>query len=87
LIEKAGLAPAFLVYVINRRLLTAAAISAFFRYAFQQTVDGLQGTLEIPSRSSYVPNLPTGVRSPLSGEARPKMRVSARLEMPLWMKF
>jgi hypothetical protein len=85
LIEKAGLAPAFLSTLLSS-LLPPAAIGPFSTSPFQQTVDGLHGTLEIPSRSSYVPSLPTGVRSPLSGEARPKMRVSARLEMPLWMK-
>jgi len=31
----------------------------------QQTVDGLQGALEIRARSSYVPNSPIGVRSRL----------------------
>jgi hypothetical protein len=84
LIAKAGLAPAFLLCVFNRRPAARCCHLAFF---IQQTVDGLHATLEILSRSSYVPSLPTGVRSPLSGEARPKMRVSARLEMPLWMKF
>jgi hypothetical protein len=64
-------------------LLPSAATVLFL---IQQTVDGLQRALEIPSRSSYVPSSPTGVRSPLSGEARPKMRAPSRLEMPLWMK-
>jgi hypothetical protein len=31
----------------------------------QQTVDGLQGALEILTRSSYVPNSPIGVQSRL----------------------
>jgi hypothetical protein len=35
-------------------LLPAAAIA-------QQTVDGINGALEIPSRSSYVPSAPIGV--------------------------
>jgi hypothetical protein len=49
----------------------------------QQTVDGLQAALEIQPRSSYVPVTPIGVRSPVSGDARPN---ATRLELPLWMK-
>jgi hypothetical protein len=49
----------------------------------QQTVDGLQAVLEIGARSSYVPVTPIGVRSPVSGDARPN---ATRLELPLWMK-
>jgi hypothetical protein len=53
----------------------------------QQTVDGLHGTLEIRSRSSYVPNSPIGVRSPgFPEDARLNAARSARLEMPIWMK-
>jgi hypothetical protein len=85
-LKKAGLAPAFLSTPFEKSV-AACRHWVVFDSVIQQTVDGLHGTLEIPSRSSYVLSLPTGVRSPLSGEARPKMRVSARLEMPLWMKF
>jgi hypothetical protein len=52
--EKAGFAPAFLLV---RRFHTPAPRRS------QQTVDGLHGVLEIPARSSYVPNSPIGVRS------------------------
>jgi hypothetical protein len=34
----------------------------------QQTVDGLHGTLEIETRSSYVLSAPIGVRSPVFPE-------------------
>src|SRR5258706_167391 len=37
----------------------------------QQTVDGLHGTLEIVSRSSYVPSAPIGVRSRLFRRCAP----------------
>jgi hypothetical protein len=46
----------------------------------QQTVDGLQGALEILTRSSYVPNSPIGVQSPGSGDARLNAARSTRLE-------
>jgi len=52
----------------------------------QQTVDGLQGTLEIRARSSYVLNAPIGVRSRFSGDARPNAARLTRLELPVWMK-
>jgi hypothetical protein len=62
--------------VFQPALLPAAASS-------QQTVDGLHAALEIGDRSSYVPVTPIGVRSPVSGDARPN---ATRLELPLWMK-
>jgi hypothetical protein len=49
----------------------------------QQTVDGLQAALEILARSAYVPDIPIGVRSRLSGDTRPN---ATRLELPVWMK-
>jgi hypothetical protein len=42
-------------------LLPAAAIARLKPDAVQQTVDGLNGTLEILARSSYVPSVPIGV--------------------------
>jgi len=54
-LEEAGLAPAFL---LPRPFNTPA-----LQPDSQQTVDGLQGALEIGARSSYVPNSPIGVRS------------------------
>jgi hypothetical protein len=50
----------------------------------QQTVDGLHAALEIGARSSYVPNAPIGVRSRVSGDARPNTALS-RLELPAWI--
>jgi hypothetical protein len=53
----------------------------------QQTVDGLHVALEIRSRSSYVPNITTGVRSQLIQRCAPECAVSdAGLEIPIWMK-
>jgi hypothetical protein len=53
--------------------------------ASQQTVDGLNGTLEIHTRSSYVPHSPIGVRSRFTEDARLN-GATMRLEMPIWMK-
>jgi hypothetical protein len=65
-------------------LLPSAAITAALQLHPQQTVDGLPAALEIGPRSSYVPATPIGVRSPVSGDARPN---ATRLELPLWMKL
>jgi hypothetical protein len=46
----------------------------------QQTVDGLQGALEIRARSSYVPNSPDWRPIPASGDARLNAARSTRLE-------
>ena len=51
----------------------------------QQTVDGLHGVLEIRPRSSYVPTLPIGARSPVPGEAcRLNSCASRAPGMPIW---
>jgi hypothetical protein len=60
--EKAGPAPAF--FIFHRQ---AAARCCHRALVLQQTVDGLQGTLENPARSSYVPSTSIGVRSRFSG--------------------
>jgi hypothetical protein len=57
-LEKAGLAPAFLLASGQSCCLLPPK-----RRVIQQTVDGLQRALEIAARSSYVPNSPIGVRS------------------------
>jgi hypothetical protein len=51
-LEKAGLAP---VFCLSRHCHLLP-----LKPSPQQTVDGVQGTLEILSRSSYVPNSPIG---------------------------
>jgi hypothetical protein len=51
----------------------------------QQTVDGAHAALEKALRSSYVPNAPIGVQSPVSGDA-PFELGAPRLELPVWMK-
>jgi hypothetical protein len=45
------------------RSLPSAAISSALQLSPQQSVDGLNGTLEIRMRSSYVPNSAPGVAS------------------------
>jgi hypothetical protein len=75
--KKAGLAPAFCLPLACNMPAPAAP---------QQTVDGLQGALEIAARSSYVPSSPIGVRSAGCGGARLNAARPTRLEMPLWMK-
>jgi hypothetical protein len=72
--------PAFFFFALFVCAFGVAHPHAGFAAPPQQTVDGLNGALEIRARSSYVPNSPIGVRSPVSGDARP------RLEMPIWMK-
>jgi hypothetical protein len=53
----------------------------------QQSVDGLNGTLEIPARSSYVPSLAPGVGSPATcGRSAPQCGAINVLGMPTWMK-
>jgi hypothetical protein len=52
----------------------------------QQTVDGSQRTLEIASRSSYVPSAPIGVRSRFPEDTRPNAGRTTPLELPIWMK-
>jgi hypothetical protein len=52
----------------------------------QQTVDGLQGGLEIAARSSYVLETPDGVWSRHCRRCAPKRGAVTRLEMPIWMK-
>jgi hypothetical protein len=54
--------------MFRRKLLPAAANRPEKRDARQQTVDGSHGVLEIQARSSYVPNSPIGVRSPVPRE-------------------
>jgi hypothetical protein len=76
-LEKAGLAPAFSFAPPVRRIIPPHP---------QQTVDGVQGALEIRARSSYVLNAPIGVRSRFSGDARPNAARLTRLELPVWMK-
>jgi hypothetical protein len=84
-LKKAGLVPAFLPAPFEMPV-AACCHWAVFDGAIQQTVDGLHGTLEILSCSSYVPSLPIGVRSQSTGDARPRTRRVTRLEMPLWTK-
>jgi hypothetical protein len=52
----------------------------------QQTVDGLQGALEIFARSSYVLETPIGVWSRQCRRCAPERGAVTRLEMPIWMK-
>jgi hypothetical protein len=65
----------------------AAAISPMLQPSLQQSVDGLNGTLEIPARSSYVPSLAPGVGSPaICGGSAPQCGAINVLGMPTWMK-
>jgi hypothetical protein len=68
----------------SRRLFADVAALLPAAASPQQTVDGLQAALEIGGRSSYVPVTAIGVRSPVSGDARPN---ATRLELPPWMKL
>jgi hypothetical protein len=64
-----------------------AAISRPLQPTSQQSVDGLNGTLEIPVRSSYVPSLAPGVGSPaICGRSAPQCGAINVLGMPTWMK-
>jgi hypothetical protein len=78
--QKAGLAPAFLFWFQRRCCLLPPSRHGFAvkSGAIQQTVDGLHGTLEIESRSSYVPSAPIGVRSGFPEDARLKRGADQR---------
>jgi hypothetical protein len=61
--------------------------SGAIRETPQQTVDGLQRTLEIGARSSYVPKAPIGVRSRFPEDTRPSTQRGLRAwNYLLWMK-
>jgi hypothetical protein len=65
----------------------SAAISSALQPSPQQSVDGLNGTLEIRLRSSYVPNSAPGVvSSAVCGRSSPQCGAIDVLGMPTWMK-
>ena len=84
-LEKAGLAPAFFVWLVRA---VCCHLPPFPQPAIRnKPLMACNGALEIPPRSSYVPSSPIGVRSPaFPGDARPNAARSTRLEMPIWMK-
>jgi len=70
--------------VVPVLLLPAAAIALWFR---NKPLMACTKALEIRSRSSYVPNITTGVLIAVIQRCAPECAVSdARLEMPIWMK-
>jgi hypothetical protein len=65
----------------------AAAISRMLQPSSQQSVDGLNGALEMSVRSSYVPNSAPGVfSSGVCGRSTPQRGAINVPGMPTWMK-
>jgi hypothetical protein len=67
-------------------LFALAKVFSAPKLAFQQSVDGLWGTLEIRLRSSYVPSSPIGVNPGFAGRCAPLRGAIDAPGMPIWMK-
>jgi hypothetical protein len=78
----------FALLVVSGRLwnIFGSAITIAGLQHPRKTVDGVQQTLEIPARSSYVPSLPYGVRSRWFRKMCVKHGAVTCPEIATWMK-